>query len=471
VDCIRFGSVRMECSAIESTRTSTTSTSLSSSNRDGVTSDSFALSKASNDDLAGLPESAAAMTALELLARFIRINQVQLDAAAARAAAAAASGKLPPVTVLTPADAPAEHSHVGEVEAEITVGSGLALADHSKESKPDRHHGDAHHSGDNHDESFLLSSANLYHDIWLNISASWSADILAPERHHALSPSEKTRVETCLEYEVKYHVKVDAGWGSMPPHLFGNFDALHCSDVISLHKVASYIVEHPEMYDRVLPIASTRQQVTAEKGMEDKVIATIVCITTRSLSITNFETDLALFKELFPSFVATVEEGFEYWFYLGYDAGDPWLDDPAHLAIVEEWFSRRVSAPLLVRGITCKLILSTWVNPYRKPGPAFNHVTGVAYADGATWIYRINDDQLFDSPWAHAMVNELLEMGPPYGVVGVSRGGRRGVEGERRRTRREMHRVRRVHAISKWPIHALIVDPPSALSPPPPPSS
>jgi hypothetical protein len=107
-------------------------------------------------------------------------------------------------------------------------------------------------------------------------------------------------------------------------------------------------------------------------------------------------------------------------FYLGYDKGDPWLDNADHLDQVRAWFDEHVAATLKQRGIVCKLIYSTWDNPFHRPGPAFNHVTGVAYADGATWIYRINDDQHFETPWAQAFVDALTEMGPPYGVVGVS---------------------------------------------------
>lgn len=45
-----------------------------------------------------------------------------------------------------------------------------------------------------------------------------------------------------------------------------------------------------------------------------------------------------------------------------------------------------------------------------------NYVTGVAYEDGATWIYRINDDQRFETPWsvmherASARETDVLEV-------------------------------------------------------------
>lgn len=104
--------------------------------------------------------------------------------------------------------------------------------------------------------------------------------------------------------------------------------------------------------------------------------------------------------------------------YIGYDKGDPWFDNDSNLNALRDWWSQHITPVTSAKGITVKLVLSTWVNPYRKPGPAFNFVTGVAVADGATWLYRINDDLTFDTPWAKPFVETLTEMGPPYGVVG-----------------------------------------------------
>ena len=36
-------------------------------------------------------------------------------------------------------------------------------------------------------------------------------------------------------------------------------------------------------------------------------------------------------------------------------------------------------------------------NHLKKPGPAFNYMTQLAYVDGADWLYRINDDTYFMS--------------------------------------------------------------------------
>ena len=365
-----------------------------------------------------LVDSDEALTALHLLSKFIRMNRNKMDAATSKAVAVLDSTEL--------ASNPEEALRGG-------VGAGLKLGEHKhkhdkdgKDGAEHKHgskgHSHDHHAGDSHDEAFLIAQGGkLYHSIWQNISAAWADDVLRPERHHALSAEEKERHRQCMDWVNTHNVKVDAGWGTLPPALYGRFDELRCSDIASLEKTAQYIQAHKDMYDHVLPVPEDRQRVKAEPGMEDKVIATIVCMTTRSLTINRPE-DLALFKNLLPTFASTVEPGFEYWFYIGYDKGDPWLDNADHLAVARDFFQRWVSDVLAKRGIVAKLVFSTWVNPYHKPGPAFNFVTGVAYADGATYIYRINDDQSFDSPWAKAMVDALTAMGPPYGVVGPACG-------------------------------------------------
>ena len=371
-----------------------------------------------------LADSTSALTALHLLSKFIRMNRDKIDKGTLRALdGAGVSGS--DLVVATP-DQPIAN-----------VGAGALKLGEDKHDHSDHEHGDSkaphgtkghiehadhdHHPGDTHDTEYLAAHPGLYHSMWGNISLSWALDVVKPERHHALPESEKARHNQCMDWLHTHNVKVDAGWGTLPQSLHAKFDELKCSDVISLEVTAKYILEHPELYAKPWPVPADRQVVKAEPGFEDKVIATIVCITTRSLTIRQPE-DLALFKDLLPSFVRTVEPGFEYWIYIGYDKGDPWLDNDDHLDLLRNWFASHVTKPLAQRDITCKLVFSTWVNPYRKPGPAFNHVTGVAYADGATFLYRINDDQSFDTPWAKAMVDTLMEMGPPYGVVGPACG-------------------------------------------------
>ena len=354
-----------------------------------------------------LSDSEEALTALHLLSKYIRTHRNKLDA----------SGGV--VQVMPDASHP-------EGPLRTDVGRGLVLGGEKHDDKGDGHTHAAgeshdHHAGDTHDEEFLKKRSGLYQSIWLNISSSWAADQLRPDRHHDISDAEKERRRQCLAWVEEYGIKVDVTWGTTPPAEQVKFDAMQCSDVVSADKTARFIMDYPEKYNRVLPVSPNRQKVRAEPGMEDKVIATVVCMTTRSLKISKPE-DLALFKDLLPSFVKTVEPGFEYWFYLGYDLGDPWLDNAENLKMLSDWFDRHVAGALAKKDIVAKLVFSSFVNDDKKPGPVFNHVTGVAYADGATWIYRINDDQRFESPWAHAFVDALTAMGPPYGVVGPACG-------------------------------------------------
>ena len=274
-----------------------------------------------------------------------------------------------------------------------------------------------HHAGDTHDEEFLQKNKNLYQQIWLNISASWSEDILSPSYVDRLSAEQQKRHRRCEELQAQGEVIPDQSWGHLPQNLHAEFDSLECSNLVSLKHVATYVRDNPDLYNRVWWVDPNRQVVKPEPGMEDKVIAVIVAMTTRGVTINKLD-DLALFKSLLPSYARTLDPGFEYWFYLGYDYGDPWLDNEKNLELVRAFFDEKVAAVALEQGIVTKLVFSSWENKFRRPGPAFNYVCGVAYADGATWMYRINDDQFFDTPWAQAFVNALTEMGPPYGVVG-----------------------------------------------------
>ena len=60
------------------------------------------------------------------------------------------------------------------------------------------------------------------------------------------------------------------------------------------------------------------------------------------------------------------------------------------------------------------------------PGHPANAAHRSAGGLGATFCYRINDDSEFLGPWASKLSAALLNLGPPYGVVGplvCNRGG------------------------------------------------
>lgn len=372
------------------------------------------ITRGATDD-AALPDSTSAITALNLLSKFIKSNRDRLDSKSSSSSRTAATTVT--VTAAEPAPGHAGHHHDAEEEEEDIEVSDIA---HSHKDDAHTHaHGDhEHHPGDTHDEAFLRSKPDLYKSIWLNISVSWAEDVLSPARYASLSPDEKHREDECDALQAIGHVAPDEHWGTLPQELHGKFDSLRCSDVVSMKAAAEYVRSHADLYNRVWAVPEDRQRVIPEAGMEDRVIAVVIPMTTRSVKVNQLN-DLALFRNLFPSLVKTVEPGFEYWIYVGYDKGDPWLDDAGHLAMARTWFNENVGKPLLYRDIICKLVFTTFENNFRRPGPAFNFATGVAYADGATWIYRINDDQHFETPWAKIMTDTLMAMGPPYGVVGV----------------------------------------------------
>lgn len=57
-------------------------------------------------------------------------------------------------------------------------------------------------------------------------------------------------------------------------------------------------------------------------------------------------------------------------------------------------------------------------NKVKKPGPVFNAVLKQAYEGGSDFFFRVNDDSLFQTPWASKLRDFLIGFGPPYGAVG-----------------------------------------------------
>ena len=114
------------------------------------------------------------------------------------------------------------------------------------------------------------------------------------------------------------------------------------------------------------------------------------------------------------------EPSFEFWLYVLYDAGDAFFDSPSREAEVRVWISAELVAPLAAGGITLKFALLRFDNVLRKPGPAFNFMMAAAAADGADYLYRVNDDTEFvGAGWAAQAVGALRALSPPnVGVVG-----------------------------------------------------
>ena len=107
----------------------------------------------------------------------------------------------------------------------------------------------------------------------------------------------------------------------------------------------------------------------------------------------------------------------------GYDRGDPFFGRSETQDEISAWFQSNVTdAVWNAKQIRILLVWAVFDNPWQKSGPALNSVCGRAAADGAEWIFRIRDDQRFDTPWATNLTAALREMGPPFGVVGPTCG-------------------------------------------------
>jgi len=110
---------------------------------------------------------------------------------------------------------------------------------------------------------------------------------------------------------------------------------------------------------------------------------------------------------------------FEHWMYIAYDAGDAFYDSPVREAEVRGWVEEKIVSPLTAAGVTLRLSLLRYENTLRKPGPAFNFMMAAAFADGADYLYRINDDTRFVGAWVASAVGTLRGLSPPnVGVVG-----------------------------------------------------
>ena len=69
-------------------------------------------------------------------------------------------------------------------------------------------------------------------------------------------------------------------------------------------------------------------------------------------------------------------------------------------------------------GILITLQLVKVHNTLRKPGPVFLEMGKAAYASGADFFYRVNDDTEFLRPFAKKFTALLRRLSKPYGVIG-----------------------------------------------------
>ncbi|KAM3568604.1 hypothetical protein VYU27_009275 [Nannochloropsis oceanica] len=132
----------------------------------------------------------------------------------------------------------------------------------------------------------------------------------------------------------------------------------------------------------------------------ETLITILAGVSTRGVSWTS-PTELAPFRHLLPSIVRTVECGFRYEVILGYDSGDKFYDTPLGQEVTFRWFQTHVQNILANANINIMLVLKKVENKIQKPGPVFNDIARMAYSRGADYLYRVNDDSEFLSPWAY----------------------------------------------------------------------
>ena len=117
---------------------------------------------------------------------------------------------------------------------------------------------------------------------------------------------------------------------------------------------------------------------------------------------------------------------FEFWVVMAVDDDDPYFGVTANRDDVQTYFQARIAAPLERLGVSVSLSLVAFQNDAHKPGPAFNVAAAVAYADGADFLFRLNDDTVLGERWASALVAALVNNDPPLvGVAGPACTGNR----------------------------------------------
>ena len=286
--------------------------------------------------------------------------------------------------------------------------------------------------GEEHDHGGSEAAQELAapHSHVFDSSHNHSHEVLSAEVQRRIAEREVKDAETlvtCQRWQREWEIDPGKSWGKATAEQAGQWHQADCDGIIGLASYRKYIAEHPEL---ALPVAVPADRVApANKSTGLPLVAICVCTTTRGLHISELS-ELALFKSLLPSIAETVESGYEYWVYLLYDVGDAFFDSPQHLQLALDWFSQHVQQPLSARErpVATRLLLTPYRNTARKPGPAFNYVTHLAFIDGADYIYRINDDTYFLSPFTSAFVSALTALGPPYGAVGpMCREGNTGI--------------------------------------------
>jgi hypothetical protein len=136
-----------------------------------------------------------------------------------------------------------------------------------------------------------------------------------------------------------------------------------------------------------------------------------VSVTTRKTKWKSLE-QMALFETFLPSLMKTIEDGYLYGVYLGYDVGDPLLDKPDAEKQMRELWNRQTKGSI-------ELKIFKYNDTVNRNVWAVNYLTKEAYLDGYDYFFRVNDDSEFrERGWTSKMV-EALQLNDDFGAVGV----------------------------------------------------
>jgi hypothetical protein len=195
-------------------------------------------------------------------------------------------------------------------------------------------------------------------------------------------------------------------WGKLPEQLIPEWKAHHCDAYFTRNRLRKKTITDCS----VIPNHFTNNSLP--------LIAIMAATTTRGLQHKASTKNLALFLYLLPSLVRSIDCGFRYQYYLGYDVGDPFYDSEKGLKEVTEWFEKNVEKPLKEKSVSLSLQLVKVKNTVKKPGPVFIEMARAAHSNGASYFYRVNDDTEFIHNWPTIYVRTLLSLQVPYGVIG-----------------------------------------------------
>lgn len=139
-----------------------------------------------------------------------------------------------------------------------------------------------------------------------------------------------------------------------------------------------------------------------------------ISVTTRNTRWTSIK-EMLLLTSFLPSLLDTMEAGYFYGVYLGYDVGDPLLDKSgAEYELRRLWTEACASKKLHV-----ELKMFKYEDTAHHNVWAVNYITKEAYLDGYDYFFRVNDDSQFTvKGWTSRLV-EALQRNEDFGAAGV----------------------------------------------------